>query len=340
MTDYEKVVDKAEWSRGITANGEDEPRNRRLSKASDSVLPPKFGRSVSQGIVSGSTEATADPGSRSHSKEIRDESIPKVFFMSENVGMSQNHTPISEMDTQEGSGGSRGPSGGSSGIQIQLPERRQSFKDGPERRDSYKERDNWLEQERVRHWGLKQHLKSSSVPFAKIKPRGLITMPEFAEWLRVVKCRSLVRLNHPDEPNLPPGGSYGDYFTGWGITQKALQFEDGTQPPDSVVRDFQKLVTELLEELEQEGVTSNHSVVVHCTAGLGRTVTLLGAAAAQLQGMGGSEWLGWARMVRPGSVQTLEQERFLKRIQPRSDREDSGGSGKSCCESLKRFFHI
>jgi atypical dual specificity phosphatase len=68
-----------------------------------------------------------------------------------------------------------------------------------------------------------------------------------------------------------------------------------------------------------EALARGTRVAVHCAAGLGRTGTLL-AAYLVSQGSSADEAIARVRAVRPGSVETLEQEQavhdFARRIAP------------------------
>jgi hypothetical protein len=187
----------------------------------------------------------------------------------------------------------------------------------------------WLEAVRVRRWGQEQHARQSTLPVAFIKERGLATLPEFGTWLRSVGCRRLVQLNFPNEPNLPPGGSYTDYFTQWQLQQEQLRFGDGTAPPPQVVQRFRSVVEQVLEDMSCDSPTTlghDSAIVVHCTGGLGRTGSLLGALVIETLGVSGGDWIGWVRMCRPGSVQTLAQEAFLKTyVAPQEKTKQPGG---------------
>jgi len=142
-------------------------------------------------------------------------------------------------------------------------------------------------------------------------------LPTFARWLtNTLECRLIVRANHSNEKGLP-GGSYGDFFDRWGVKQLDVPFADGTAPPNELVQKVVKHVKDVLLILQMgaRGQTADSpcSVVLHCKSGLGRSMLLIGAVAvAFTPGLRASTYFGWARLVRPGSIQTAEQERFLR----------------------------
>merc|ERR1712232_733320 len=57
------------------------------------------------------------------------------------------------------------------------------------------------------------------------------------------------------------------------------------------------------------------AVMVHCKAGMGRSITSLAVLAmAFVPGLSAAAFFGWVRLARPGSVQTAAQERFLRSL--------------------------
>lgn len=88
-----------------------------------------------------------------------------------------------------------------------------------------------------------------------------------------------------------------------GIEHLDIPFEDGTVPPDKVIKKFLSTVEEW-----------KGGVAVHCKAGLGRTATLIGLYWMKHYGIPASAFIGWARIMRPGSV-LGPQQHFLNEVE-------------------------
>jgi protein-tyrosine phosphatase len=56
---------------------------------------------------------------------------------------------------------------------------------------------------------------------------------------------------------------------------------------------------------------AGHNIVVHCSAGIGRTGLFMAALAKQVLGLSGAEALQWIRSYIPHAVETPEQQRLL-----------------------------
>jgi len=149
-------------------------------------------------------------------------------------------------------------------------------------------------------------------------------LPAYAAWLEgTACCRLLVRANKSNERGLP-GGSYGDFFQLCGVPQLEVPFPDGTAPPNKVVEEVLHEVTEVLDRMQASAGPAAASVVVHCKSGLGRSMSLIGALAVSFTpGLSGAAYFGWARLVRPGAIQSAVQERFLRAL-------DEKGAGCGC----------
>ena len=92
-----------------------------------------------------------------------------------------------------------------------------------------------------------------------------------------------------------------DRFVRLGIRHYDLYFVDGSIPSESIVRRFLEIV-----ESEPGGVA------VHCKAGLGRTGTLIGCYAIKHFKFPAADFIGWARVARPGSVLGPQQQFLLE----------------------------
>ena len=80
---------------------------------------------------------------------------------------------------------------------------------------------------------------------------------------------------------------------------------------------------DLLLDTIRKANSSGMGVAIHCAAGLGRTGTVL-AAYFVANGMPPREAVDKVRDLRPGSVETVEQERAIERFAARAARRGGG----------------
>ncbi|ORY26505.1 protein-tyrosine phosphatase-like protein [Naematelia encephala] len=95
------------------------------------------------------------------------------------------------------------------------------------------------------------------------------------------------------------------HFLELGMDHVEMYFHDGSNPSDSIVRQFIDLVEEVIENRGQK-------VAVHCKAGLGRTGVLIGAYLIYKYAFSAQEVIGYMRIVRPGMVVGPQQQYLLK----------------------------
>ena len=134
------------------------------------------------------------------------------------------------------------------------------------------------------NWIIPRKLLAFSAPSTEKRTKDKNLTPEqYCRLFSQIGVSTVIRLNkeHYDSQR----------FTNSGISFFDLYFLDGSIPPPEVVEEFLRIT---------EGQRSG--VAVHCKAGLGRTGTLIGCYAIKHYGFTGPEFIGWARLCRPGSV--------------------------------------
>lgn len=104
-----------------------------------------------------------------------------------------------------------------------------------------------------------------------------------------------VRLNKPSYDR--------QRFINRGIKHLELYFADGSCPSKEVVQRFLNVAD-----------AETGALAVHCKAGLGRTGTLIGLFAMKNYDITAEEFVGWARLARPGSI-LGPQHQFLREME-------------------------
>lgn len=120
------------------------------------------------------------------------------------------------------------------------------------------------------------------------------TPEKFCELFHSIGVTAVVRLNNKTYDE--------ERFKRNGIRHYDLFYVDGSCPSEKLILDFLKIA-------EREPI-----MAVHCKAGLGRTGTLIGCYCMKHHGFNAAEFIGWARLSRPGSVLGPQQQ-FLNEAQ-------------------------
>eukprot|EP00440_Ansanella_granifera_P014395 gb/GFBE01015644.1/.p1 GENE.gb/GFBE01015644.1/~~gb/GFBE01015644.1/.p1 ORF type:complete len:619 (+),score=84.95 gb/GFBE01015644.1/:1-1857(+) len=131
----------------------------------------------------------------------------------------------------------------------------------------------------------------------------------YVSYLRRKGIDIVVRLNHDFE--CPEQVEYEEVFKSSGLRLRKESFNDGDIPSKVIVQNFNGVCRDLNRSPDK-------ALAVHCMGGLGRTGVVVGAYAVAHHRVSGKAFHGWTRMCRPGTVQTLRQEAFLRSLQPKS----------------------
>eukprot|EP00425_Heterocapsa_triquetra_P040007 CAMPEP_0195085846 /NCGR_PEP_ID=MMETSP0448-20130528/26156_1 /TAXON_ID=66468 /ORGANISM="Heterocapsa triquestra, Strain CCMP 448" /LENGTH=602 /DNA_ID=CAMNT_0040119263 /DNA_START=116 /DNA_END=1927 /DNA_ORIENTATION=+ len=119
---------------------------------------------------------------------------------------------------------------------------------------------------------------------------------------------SLVRLNFLTECR--EQRKYDGAFDPQILQITPCEFLDGTPPKKDVVKDF---ILGCTSHQAMAAQTSGRPMIaVHCKGGLGRTGSVIAAYAVSKYGISGEAFHGFSRLMRPGVIQTPEQEKFVR----------------------------
>ena len=143
------------------------------------------------------------------------------------------------------------------------------------------------------------------------RPRlAALAMPESAAdlaWLRRQGIQVLVSLTEHPLPR--------HWINDAGLMAVNVPVPDMEPPSD-------RQLDHVLDTI-QKANAADMGVAIHCAAGLGRTGTVL-AAYFVASGLSPREAVEKVRDLRPGSVETVEQERAIERFAARASRREEG----------------
>ena len=95
---------------------------------------------------------------------------------------------------------------------------------------------------------------------------------------------------------------------------RALYLKEGFQVLYLPIPDFGVPTTDDLEQAVQRTIAyaqAGHHIVIHCSAGIGRTGLFMAYLAKRCLGLSDTEALQWVRRFIPRAVETPEQQRLI-----------------------------
>lgn len=141
---------------------------------------------------------------------------------------------------------------------------------------------------------LKGHVYGSAMPFGLYDPEGAL-LPE----LRAAAIHAVVLLAEPDECREKTGRDLFAIYRDEGLTVLPLPIPNYGVPTDG-------RLTDVLRQA-QEQAAQGRNLLIHCSAGLGRTALFAALLARSVLGLSGLDALAWLGRHQPGALLTPAQ---------------------------------
>ena len=147
-------------------------------------------------------------------------------------------------------------------------------------------------------FGFPGEIYRSPMPLGPYDPRR-----ELLKLYRAVGLDLVVMLSADGEDQRLSGQDLASLYRQNGIEVLRLPIVDFQTPDLATMR--------TIVEHIQSAASQGQNVVVHCSAGLGRTGMLLACLAKQTLGLDGEAAIQWVRQYVPGAVETDAQRQFV-----------------------------
>lgn len=148
-------------------------------------------------------------------------------------------------------------------------------------------------------FGLPGRIYRSAMPFGTYDPFGSL-LNEFVE----ANIHAVLLLASRDECVEKAGRDLWTFYRERGLAVVYLPISDYETPE---MADAERAIEEVLD-LARDG----KNIVIHCSAGIGRTGMIVACMAKAVFALTGEEAISWTRCRIPRSIETKVQEYFVK----------------------------